>query len=158
MISRHPIFPRKQIEIVGLRAFRAPFRDRLFFFGQQFELQRGDDRIRDLILDGKDVGEVAVESFGPDMASGGAVNELSVDSYPVADFADAALEDMGNTQLPRDIADIHRSALKGEGRVPRDHLQCRNLRQVGRDVLADAVTEIFLLGISAHVLERQHAD
>ena len=32
------------------------------------------------------------------------------------------------------------------------------LRQIGDDVLADAVAEIFLLGVAAHVDERQDAD
>src|SRR5205823_7473610 len=97
-------------------------------------------------------------AFGPQMATGGAVDQLGDDPYPVPDLAHAALQHVGDSELPGDVADIHRLALEGEGGVPRDHLKRRNLRQVGGDVLADSVAEIFLLGIAAHVLERQDAD
>ena len=36
--------------------------------------------------------------------------------------------------------------------------ECRDVRQIGGDVLTDPVAEIFLLGIAAHVLECQDAD
>ena len=39
-----------------------------------------------------------------------------------------------------------------------DDRQRRDFRQIGRDVLADPVAEIFLLRIAGHVLERKHAD
>src|ERR1700751_4884007 len=63
---------------------------------------------------------------------------------------------MADIKLPGDIAHIERLALELEGCVARDDLERRDLRQVGRDVLADAVAEIFLLGLAAHVGERKH--
>ena len=50
------------------------------------------------------------------------------------------------------------SALVGEARIAGDHEQRLEARQRGDDVLDHAVGEILLLGIAAHVLERQHGD
>src|SRR5258708_32841851 len=49
-------------------------------------------------------------------------------------------------------------ALKSEGRVPRNDRKRRDFRQVGDDVLTDAVAEILLSRIIAHVREWQHAN
>ena len=65
---------------------------------------------------------------------------------------------MGDVERARDFLDVHHLALEREGGVARDHEQRRDLRQIGDDVLGDAVAEIFLLRIAAHVDERKHAD
>ena len=49
-------------------------------------------------------------------------------------------------------------ALVDEGRVARDDEEPAQLRQRGDDVLADAVGEIILLRLAAHVGEGQHGD
>src|SRR4030095_3217322 len=99
------------------------------------------------VLDAEDIGEVPVIAVGPDMAAGLSVDQLGGDAYPVARLAHAAFEHMADTQLLRDVAHIDRLALEREGGVARDDLERRNLGEVGGDVLADAVAEIFLLGI-----------
>ncbi len=53
---------------------------------------------------------------------------------------------------------MNRAPLVGEGRVAGDHHEPALLRQRGKDVLADAVAEIVLRGITAHVLEGEHRD
>jgi hypothetical protein len=74
-----------------------------------------------------------------------------------ARLAHAAFEDVGDPQLSSDIADVNGLALELKSRIPGDHLKGRNLRQVRRDVFADAVAEIFLLAVTAHVLEGKDA-
>src|SRR5262249_58769266 len=49
-------------------------------------------------------------------------------------------------------------ALVGEARVASDDEEAAVLRQVGDDVLGDAVEEVLLLGIARHVLKREHRD
>ena len=56
------------------------------------------------------------------------------------------------------MRDVDTLALEREGGVARDDEERRHLAQIGDDVLADAVAEIFLLDIAAHIGEGQHAN
>ena len=58
----------------------------------------------------------------------------------------------------RDVLDPDRLALVDERRVARDHEQVAKTRQLGDDVLGQAVGEELLLGLAAHVGEWQHRD
>ena len=55
-------------------------------------------------------------------------------------------------------ADVDRLALVGEARIARDHHEAADLGEVGDHVFGDPVSKVFLLGIAAHVLKRQHRD
>ena len=157
MVAGDPILARHQVEVVGFDIGGPALLDRLLLFRQQLQLERGDDRFRNLVLDRENVLEVAVVALGPDMVAARAVDQLRVDAHPPAGLADAAFEHVADAELAGDVADIDRLALEREGGVARDHRQGRDFRQIGRDVLADPVAEIFLLGIAAHVGERQDA-
>ena len=65
---------------------------------------------------------------------------------------------MTDLELTGDLADIDCFSLEGECRVPRDNMQRGDLAQIGDDVFADAIAEIFLFRIAAHIRERQHTD
>ena len=65
---------------------------------------------------------------------------------------------MADLQLTDDLANIDCFSFEGECGVPRYHMERGDLAQIGDDVFADSITEIFLLGIATHVRERQHAD
>ena len=92
------------------------------------------------------------------MAAGCAVDELGIDAHAVARLAHAALQRIAHGECRAHFGHRDRAALVGEGRVARDHEKTRDLREVGDDVFGHAVHEIFLLGIRAHVVERQHHD
>ncbi len=79
-------------------------------------------------------------------------------SCVVPGLADAALDDVSNAEFAGDTDHVHRRALVGERRIPRDHEQPMDLGKRGDDVLGNAVGEILLLRIAGHVLERQHGD
>src|SRR5215212_7664588 len=87
-----------------------------------------------------------------------AIDQLRGDPNAAAGLAHAALEDVTHAELAGEVANIDRLSLEGEGGVPGRYRQSRHLRQIGCDVLADAVAEIFLLGVAAHVRKRQHAN
>ena len=130
-----------------------------FSSGSSLSFSARDDGLRDLVLQGEDVGQVAVVAVGPDVVAGRAVDQLGGDPHPAAGLAHAAFEHVADAELARHLGQTSTDlALEREGGVARDHDQRRDLRQVGDDVLADAVAEILLLGIAAHVGERQHAD
>ena len=117
-----------------------------------------DDRRRHLVLDREDVLEVAVVALGPEVAVGLGVDQLHGDADALARLAHAALDDVLHAELARDLLHVDRLALVLERRVARDHEQLAEARQLGDDVLGDAVGEEFLLGIAAHVVERQDGD
>jgi hypothetical protein len=106
----------------------------------------------------EDVLEVAVEAIGPDVAAARGVDELHVDAHLHAGAAHAAFEHVAHAELPAHLLDVDALLLVGERRVARDHEQAGDLGDVGDDVFGDAVGEVFLLGIAAHVGERQHRE
>ncbi len=120
--------------------------------------QGRDDRRGHLVLDREDVLELAVVALGPDVPVGLGVDQLHGDAHPVAGLAHAALDHVLDAELRGDVLDPHRLALVHEGGVARDHEQVPKARQRGDDVLGQAVGEELLLGIAAHVDERQDRD
>ena len=152
------MLPRHQEELVGLGAARAALPDRLFLAGQQLQLHRGDDRLRNLVLQREDVVEVAVVALRPQVAAGRAVDQLRGDAHALAGLAHAALEHVADPELPRELPDVDVLALERERRVARGDRERGDLAEVGDDVFADAVAEILLLRLAAHVGEGQHAD
>ena len=65
---------------------------------------------------------------------------------------------MADVELVSHLFDVWRFAFETEGGVARDNRQRRDLGEVGDDVLADAVAEVLLLRVIAHVGERQDAE
>ena len=128
------------------------------FRGVKLRLDRGHDRLGDLVLHGEHVGETAVVTLGPQMAVGVDVVELRGDAHAIADLAHAAFEHVAHAEVGGDLPQVYRFALVHERRVARDDEEPAQLRQRRDDVLADAVGEIFLFGIAAHVGEWEHRD
>ena len=100
----------------------------------------------------------AVVAFGPVMAAGRRVDELRADAQLLAGPAHAAFEHVADAKLARDLLHIDRAALVDERRVAGDDEQPADAGQPGDQVLGDAVGKILLIGIAAHIGERQHRD
>ena len=128
------------------------------FGGIELRLDRGDDRLRDLVLHGEHIRKAAVVALGPDVAAGRDIVELGGDPHMVAFLADRALDDVADAKLLADLLQMHGFAAVDEGGVAGDDVEPAQFRQRGDDVLADAFGKIFLLGLAAHVGERQHRD
>ena len=92
------------------------------------------------------------------MPSGRGLDQLAGDANAIAGLPDAAFQHITHAEFASDLLDIDGFALVGEARIAGDHEQRLEARQRGDDVLDHAVGEILLLGIAAHVLERQHRD
>ena len=97
-----------QIVGVGLDIVGRRLLDRLLLLRQKLDLELLDDRLGDLVLDGEDVGEVAVVAVGPEMAAGRPFDQLGVDPHPVPGLADAALDHIGDAQLLGDLLQVRR--------------------------------------------------
>jgi hypothetical protein len=121
-------------------------------------LERLHDLLGHLVLHREDVLEVAVEAVGPDVAAALGVDELHVDAHLHAGTAHAAFEHVAHAELAAHLLDVDALLLVRERRVARDHEQARDLGNVGDDVFGDAVGEVLLLGVAAHVGERQHRE
>ena len=73
-----------------------------------------------LVLNGKDVGELAVVAAGPDMSATLRFDELGGDADAVARAANAAFEDIADAEFAANSAHIDRLPLVGEARVAGD--------------------------------------
>jgi hypothetical protein len=116
------------------------------------------DAPRDLFLNGEDILNGAVISIGPEVRSSGRLDELGCDPNPMTRPTHAALDDVTCAQHAADLAYVDVPSPKGKGGVPRNHKKLAEARQLGDNILCDPVTEIDLLGISAHVLKGQNGD
>src|SRR5712692_2494910 len=106
----------------------------------------------DLVLHRKDVREIAVVALGPDVVAGFGLDQLRGDADAVAGFTQAAFEHVAHAKLAPDLAKVRGFALVGKARIAGDDEEPRQPRDRGNDLLDDAVDEILLLGIAAHVL------
>src|SRR5215831_15600653 len=109
----------------------------------------------DLVLNRKHVLNLPVVALGPAVGAGHGVGELHRDADAVATTANAALQDVAHAKLPRYLAHVGRLPLVLEGRVAGDDEQVGEPRQLGYDVVGDAVAEIVLLPVAADVFERK---
>src|SRR5438034_259606 len=154
-VSGDAVLARHQVQLVSLRVGRAAPFDRFLLFGEELQLERGHDRLRNLVLQREDVIEVAVVALGPDVPAGRAVDQLRRDPYPATGLARAALQNVVDLELARDLRNVDVLALEHERRVARGDPQRGHLGEIRDDVLGDAVREVFLFRIAAHVGERE---
>src|SRR6185437_7741205 len=99
------------------------------FRSVELRFDRGDDRLRDLVLNPEDVGDAAIIVFRPEMAAGGDVVELGGDAYAVATLAHAALDDIADAEFFGDLLHMDGLALVDERRVARDDEEPAQLGQ-----------------------------
>ncbi len=160
VLPRHaPVMrQRPHHQIPGIHAVRRLALGAKILRGIKLRLDRGDDGLGDLVLHGEHIGEVAVVALRPDVAAGGDVVELRRDAHAVAALAHAALDHVADAEFLGDLLHMDGFAFVDERRVARDHEEPAQLRQRGDDVLADAVGEIFLFRIAAHIGEGKHGD
>ena len=71
------------------------------FRGVELRFDGGDNALGDLVLDGEDVGEVAVVALCPDVVAGRRVDKLRGDAQALAGLAHAAFEHVAHAELAR---------------------------------------------------------
>src|SRR5260370_1481347 len=110
----------------------------------------------DFILHLKQVCDVTVETFGPEMAASLSVYQLHAHPYPVLGTPHATFHDVAHAQFAPYLSRVDCLAPVAEGGAAADHEATRPLRQIGRQVVGEPIREIFLLGIVAEIGEWQH--
>ena len=146
------------IVVVSLRVVGHLTRQPVLLGRRQFDPKCRDDPRPDLVLKVEDVGRIAVVAFRPEVDAGLGVDQLGVDADAPAGLAHAALDHVAHAELAGHLAHVERLALVGEGRIAGDDQEPGDLGQVGDQILGHAVGEVLLLGIAAHIRERQHRD
>src|SRR5712664_2431196 len=81
-------------------------------------------------------------------------------SYPhvVTGLAHAPLQHVRDSELAPDILHLRRLPLVGEGRRAGDDKEVREPGESSNKVVGDAIAEIFLVAVAAHVGEGQHCN
>ena len=114
-------------------------------------LDGGDHVSSDLILDIKDVAQLAIVSLGPDMLTRRRVDQLPCDADASSRSSNTTLKDVANPKLSSHISNIDGSTLVGKGRVSCDNEEPAQARKCRGDILGYPVSEVLLLGIAAHI-------
>ena len=77
---------------VSVRILGWPAIEARFFVGREFCLEGGTDFLREIGLNRKDIGQIAVVIFRPNVLVGVGVDQLDVDAHAIADPANAPFE------------------------------------------------------------------
>ena len=153
-----PMITPFQIQLVRFSIFRRSRRDRALFRAAEFCLQRVRDFRRDVGFHREDVVELSIVTLGPEMRVALGIDELDVDAHAVAGFAHTAFQDVGNSKLLRDLANVLGRVFETLRRRARDHFQIANAREAGEDFLLDTVGKISVRFIFAQIFKRQDGD
>ncbi len=92
------------------------------------------------------------------MIAGGGVDQLRRDPHLLLRSLHSPFQHIAHTHLPTHILDLHRLAFVGERRIARDDKETGDLGEVAGQDFGQAVTEVVLAGIAAHVVEGQDND
>jgi hypothetical protein len=112
----------------------------------------------DLILDGKNILQVAIIVLGPKMARALGIDQLRGDPDAVSSLANAPLQNVTDPEVASDVAHVSRLPLPLEARIAGDDEESAKARQLSGDVLGEAIDKIFLLRISAQIGEGEDRD
>src|SRR5215471_4671208 len=78
---------------------------------QQLRLNRGHDLPGDLVLQRKNVDQVAIVAFGPEMLTGFGVDQLGSDAHAAAALADAPFQHVAHPEFSPDLTYVRSLAL-----------------------------------------------
>src|SRR6516225_1222665 len=92
------------------------------------------------------------------MRVGIGVDQLGVDADAVARPSDAALEDIAHAELTAGLLRVNRLALVSKSGAASDHEAAGYSREIGRQIVGDAIREVFLVWIVAEIGKGQHND
>ncbi len=119
-------------------------------------LERPDDRARDVFLHREDVGEVSVVLVGPELVSVARAHELCRDPHPIAAAPYASLEHRPHVERAADLSHVHLATLVLEGGGTRGHAQSVDFAQLVDQFFGESVAEVLLVVSRAQVRKGEH--
>src|SRR5204863_9952530 len=120
-------------------------------------LQRRDHSPGHFVLNGEDIFALPVVSLRPDLRAAKRIDQLRSYAYSVTRIPYAPLHHIADAERATHGRNIH-IATELETRIAGYDEERVIARQLGDDVLGDAVAEILLLGTAAQVCKRQHGN
>ena len=147
-----------EIELVGLEVGDWMLFEAALLLGAQLHSESFDNLTRDTLLHREHVVHRAVVLLAPEVCIGRAVDELRGDAKRRSGAPDAALENLPGPQQARDLANVARPGLGRDGGVSGRHPQRANAREIGSELLGQAVSEIRVPGVGTEIVERQDDD
>ena len=100
-----------QVGVVRFRIFCPRRLDVPLLSSSQFRFKCSGDLLRDVALNLKNIDQLAIISFGPDMRIIDRIHKLNGDAHLVGRLLDATLKHVANAKLLRNISKIGRCAL-----------------------------------------------
>ena len=134
---------KEEVHRIGIRYSFGPLR----FGRRQFCPQLIGQASDDLVLHVEQIGQRLVEAFSPEMLAAFGVDELDIDTHAAGVALDRPFEHIADPKLLADFSGVDILALEREGGVAGDHEGAAKARQVGGQVLGDAVGEVILGGV-----------
>ncbi len=116
LVRRHPpeVRQRAHDEIPCAEILRRALLRAHSLGGDQLRLDGRRDALGQVVLEGENIGDLAIVVLRPNMGAAGHVDELGGDSHAIPGFSDAALKDVLDAELPADSADVDRDVLVNE--------------------------------------------
>src|SRR4029077_2892183 len=141
---------------IGLAVFRGLAFESRFFRGRKLGLERVGDFLREIGLNGKHIRHIAIIIARPNMLVTVGVDQLHVYPHLVAGAADAAFENVRNSELLADLANIRSLAAITHDGSARDHFELTDFRKVGQNVILHSIGKEGVLLVVAQIFEWQH--
>ena len=137
---------------------RRACRQRTGIGGAQRQLHGIGDGLGDIGLNGEQGFGVqrTVVGFCPQVNIGCAVNQLHIDAYLVAGTLHATFQYNCGTQFAGNLRDGQLGIDIVHHRCARDHFEASDLRQLGEQIVMDAIDKISILRVAAAIAKWQH--
>jgi hypothetical protein len=116
------------------------------------------DTARDLLLHGEDVVQLPVVGLGPETKPIIDLDQLHADAYALSFSSHAAFQHRGHVEFLPDHTQVLVLSFELERRRAAGHVQAGDLAEGIQHLLREAVGEVFLLFVRAHVDEREDRD
>src|SRR5262249_61591663 len=113
----------------------------------QLEVERECDSTGDLVLQSEQIADVVIEAVGPQIGPSVCIDQLGVGAHLLTRAPYAPFQCVAHAELATDLFNVNRSALIGKGGATSDDEAPRDPRQVGRQVVRDAVCKVFSVDV-----------
>src|SRR5260370_2903095 len=117
---------------------------------------RRQDPSHDFILQREDILHWPVVALGPQVSARGRIHQSGGNSHLSTSLLHAALQHVLHPELAAYLLLLYRFALVGERRIAGDDKQAREPGEGDNKVIRNAIAEVLLISISAHVGKWQH--
>ncbi len=161
--QRRPRYPRPEddlarleVIVVGVDVGRRAAGNDSLQLRSDGGLEGAGDLCRKLLLNRENVAELAIVGFGPDMFVGGRADELAGHTHLVAGPPHTALKHIVDSQLLGNLPDGLRGVAILHDRSAGHDVKLRDERQIGENILLDAIGEERAVFFLAHVAEREN--